>query len=70
MLTSAVRTAVELAVTHLHPVPDDLDSAVGTTGCHGMDRALKAIERTTLTSLDDLKSLVIFISTDITLSHC
>jgi hypothetical protein len=69
MLTCTVGTAIKLAVAHFHAVANDLASTVRTAGSHGMDRALKAIERTTLASLNDLKGLVILVAADITFSH-
>ena len=69
MLARTMGTAIELSIANFHTMPNDLDSAVRAPWCHLMDRAFKAIECTALTCLDDLKGLVIFISTDVTLSH-
>lgn len=69
MLARTMGAAVKFSVAYFHAVPDDLAPAVLTARRHGMDRALEAVERTTLTSLNDLKCLVILIATDITRSH-
>jgi hypothetical protein len=69
VFTGAVRAAIELSVANFHAVTDDLASAMCTARRHGVDRALEAIECTALASFDDLKGLIVVISTDITFSH-
>jgi hypothetical protein len=69
MLAGAVGTAIELAISHLHAVPDDHTSTVGALGRQGMDRALKTIENVSLVADHDGKRLVIVVSTDFTFGH-
>lgn len=69
MLACAMRAAVEFSVAYFHAVPDDLAAAVFAARRHRMDRALEAVERATFPSFNDLKCLVVFVATDITLGH-
>jgi len=69
MLTGAMRTAVELTVTHFHAVPDNDAAALGTAERQRMDRTFEAIEYVFFPSNHDIKRLVIFVSTDFTPGH-
>jgi hypothetical protein len=50
-------------------MPDYPARAMTARGSDGMDCALKAIEYVTFAGLDDLKRLVVFVSTDFALCH-
>jgi hypothetical protein len=70
MLARAMCATIKFSIANFHAMPDDHAPTVSTLWCHCMDRTLKAIKGTTLASFDDLKGLVILVSTDITFSHC
>lgn len=69
VLTGTMCAAIKFAIPDFHAVTDDLAPAVRALGRHRMDRALKTVKCTTFAAFDNLKGLVVFISTDITLSH-
>ncbi|HSJ87098.1 MAG TPA: hypothetical protein VK909_07800 [Anaerolineales bacterium] len=55
VLLGTMCAAVEFAVADFHSMTNDLAAAVRAAGRHGMDGALKAVKRTTLAALNDLK---------------
>jgi hypothetical protein len=60
---------IERSIANFHAMTDDHAPTMRALWRHGVDRTLKAIKCTTLASLDNLKGLIIVISTDITFSH-
>jgi hypothetical protein len=44
MLAGTMRTAIKLAITHLHAVTDDQAPAMSTPGRQGMDRTFEAVK--------------------------
>jgi hypothetical protein len=70
MLARAMCATIKFSIANFHAMPDDHAPTMRALRRHCMDRTLKAIKRATLASFDDLKRLVILISTDVTFSHC
>src|SRR4051812_46093195 len=61
--------AAEHPAAGLHPVPDDLASAVLARGGHRMDRALEGVERVRLPFALDRNGLVVLVAANLTSRH-
>lgn len=64
----AMGTAVEGAIG-LHPVPDDLATAMAALWGQSMDGALKTVEYVGLSIHPDFECLVILVSADFAFGH-